>query len=92
MCIGPQPSEDCLNFVSVMLLGDLGGSDRHNFDYSCHAEKADALGENAASTSFSMSWNGRGDWIRTNDPLLPKQVRYQTALRPEPCWVSCRFW
>ena len=28
--------------------------------------------------------NGRGDWIRTNDPLLPKQVRYQTALRPEP--------
>ena len=27
--------------------------------------------------------NGRGDWIRTNDPLLPKQVRYQTALRPE---------
>ena len=28
--------------------------------------------------------NGRGDWIRTNDPLLPKQVRYQTALRPDP--------
>ena len=27
--------------------------------------------------------NGRGDWIRTNDPLLPKQVRYQTALRPD---------
>jgi hypothetical protein len=26
---------------------------------------------------------GRGGWIRTNDPLLPKQVRYQTALRPE---------
>ena len=29
---------------------------------------------------------GRGDWIRTSDPLLPKQVRYQAALRPEkPC-------
>jgi hypothetical protein len=27
--------------------------------------------------------NGRGDWIRTNDPLLPKQVRYQAALRPD---------
>ena len=27
--------------------------------------------------------NGRGERIRTSDPLLPKQVRYQTALRPE---------
>ena len=26
---------------------------------------------------------GRGDWIRTSDPLLPKQMRYQAALRPE---------
>ena len=26
---------------------------------------------------------GRGGGIRTPDPLLPKQVRYQTALRPE---------
>ena len=24
----------------------------------------------------------RGDWIRTNDPLLPKQLRYQAALHP----------
>ena len=27
--------------------------------------------------------NGRGERIRTSDPLLPKQVRYQAALRPE---------
>ena len=27
--------------------------------------------------------NGRGDTIRTYDPLLPKQMRYQTALRPD---------
>ena len=27
---------------------------------------------------------GRGDWIRTSDPLNPIQVRYQTALRPDP--------
>ena len=27
--------------------------------------------------------NGRGDWIRTSDPLLPKQMRYQAALRPD---------
>ena len=26
--------------------------------------------------------NGRGRGIRTHDPLLPKQVRYQTALYP----------
>ncbi|MEY3285720.1 MAG: hypothetical protein RL500_450 [Pseudomonadota bacterium] len=26
---------------------------------------------------------GRGGGIRTRDPLLPKQMRYQAALRPE---------
>lgn len=26
---------------------------------------------------------GRDGWIRTNDPLYPKQVRYQTAPRPD---------
>ena len=25
---------------------------------------------------------GRGDWIRTSDLLLPKQLRYRAALRP----------
>ena len=29
--------------------------------------------------------NGRGGGIRTPDPLLPKQMRYQTALRPDIC-------
>ena len=27
--------------------------------------------------------DGRGGRIRTGDPLLPKQMRYQTALRPD---------
>ena len=27
--------------------------------------------------------NGRGGGIRTHDPLLPKQMRYQAALRPD---------
>jgi hypothetical protein len=27
--------------------------------------------------------NGRGGGIRTRDPLRPRQVRYQTALRPD---------
>src|SRR5229473_6914253 len=26
---------------------------------------------------------GRGDWIRTSDPLRPREVRYQAALRPD---------
>jgi hypothetical protein len=30
-----------------------------------------------------MSWNGRGGGIRTPGPLLPKQMRYQAALRPD---------
>src|SRR5262245_59873295 len=27
--------------------------------------------------------DGRGDWIRTSDPLNPIQVRYRAALRPD---------
>ena len=39
-----------------------------------------------------MIINGRGERIRTSDPLLPKQVRYQTALRPETSVeVVCRI-
>src|SRR5438093_472465 len=32
---------------------------------------------------MASSGDGRGEWIRTTDPLLPKQMRYQAALRPE---------
>ena len=28
-------------------------------------------------------WNGRSGGIRTRDPLLPKQMRYQAALRSD---------
>ena len=39
----------------------------------------------AWSEKFGMlqKLNGRGAQIRTEDPLLPKQVRYQAALRPD---------
>jgi hypothetical protein len=33
--------------------------------------------------SQTFDSNGRGGGIRTPDPLLPKQMRYQTALRPD---------
>jgi hypothetical protein len=32
--------------------------------------------------------NGRGDRIRTYDPLVPNQMRYQTALRPDETILS----
>ena len=39
-------------------------------------------------------YDGRSDWIRTSDPLLPKQVRYHAAprsvmgcfVRKRPCF------
>ena len=35
------------------------------------------------TSPYSSGKNGRGEKIRTSDPLLPKQVRYQAALRPD---------
>ncbi len=31
-----------------------------------------------------MFTNGRSERIRTSDPLIPNQVRYQAALRSDP--------
>ena len=33
-------------------------------------------------------FDGRGDRIRTYDPLVPNQMRYQAALRPEAAIVT----
>src|SRR4051794_21244924 len=38
---------------------------------------------NASARQGTDDEIGRGDWIRTSDPLLPKQMRYQAALRPD---------
>src|SRR5262245_45931522 len=45
-----------------------------------------SVGTRARVTPVSPrnSESGRGDWIRTSDPLRPRQVRYQAALRPDP--------
>ncbi len=37
------------------------------------------------TTTSTAKTTGRGGGIRTHDPLLPKQMRYQAALRPETC-------
>ena len=34
---------------------------------------------------------GRGERIRTFDPLVPNQMRYQAALRPDFCIVTCNY-
>ena len=44
---------------------------------------------NTISQATSLK-NGRGGEIRTPDPLFPKQMRYQAALRPGPWRVFRR--
>ena len=38
-----------------------------------------------------MIYAGRGGGIRTPDPLLPKQMRYQAALRPDSDLIVTRM-
>src|SRR5437867_3294405 len=40
------------------------------------------MGRGVRRSCRSGGMDGRGEWIRTTDPLLPKQMRYQAALRP----------
>ncbi len=42
-----------------------------------------ALRRTSHEEDVSLIKNGRGERIRTSDPLLPKQMRYQAALRPD---------
>jgi hypothetical protein len=45
--------------------------------------RANLLTEQKLLKAKRLKVNGRGERIRTSDPLVPNQVRYQTALRPE---------
>ena len=47
--------------------------------------KADALPAelNSRNNLFSLKYSGRDDRIRTCGPLVPNQMRYQTALHPD---------
>ncbi len=58
--------------------------------------KAESPGSSPGNaTNLRIVWfsaNGRGERIRTSDPLVPNQVRYQTALRPEiVAKIGCRW-
>ena len=61
---------------SGSLVVDLGGFDSYSFDYI-------GIFDDPENLCNSLILNGRGERIRTSDPLVPNQVRYQTALRPE---------
>lgn len=69
--------------------GDLReGSNVGGFNANCaeHQDLAHVVvrrHEKPKNLLIIRSLNGRGSRIRTCDPLLPKQVRYQTALCPD---------
>lgn len=46
----------------------------------CTTSKSDGL-RNGRFSQFC--WDGRGDWIRTSDIVLPKHALYQAELLPE---------
>ena len=54
----------------------LGGFDSYKIVYI-------GISDDPRNVCNSLILNGRGERIRTSDPLVPNQVRYQTALRPE---------
>src|SRR5262252_3558638 len=52
--------------------------------FGAAAPRVAANGKAAPRPSEKRSLNdGRGERIRTSDPLRPRQVRYQAALRPD---------
>ena len=95
--------------VAVQLTQSQGSSDESSED-SPHSQKVvqidkavrGAIARRPLSQNFwdkkirkhSVERIGRGDRIRTCDPLVPNQMRYQTALRPDimkKLKVRCRI-
>ena len=46
-----------------------------------------AEAKKAHRVSFFLDINGRGERIRTFDPLVPNQMRYQAALHPDEAGI-----
>ena len=85
MVVLKRPSENILSAISLAAvpvladapLGRLSTDRRSLWHTSLAVQRKMRLRE-------GPNWkNGRGERIRTSDPLVPNQVRYQTALRPE---------
>ena len=58
------------------------GSYHGNLDVVLNVKQCIFYDLRALSDDFG-SLDGRGGGIRTPDPLVPNQMRYQTALRPD---------
>ena len=52
--------------------------------FACGAQ-LNKFAKKSAPGAFYLGKFGRGDRIRTYDPLVPNQMRYQTALLPDRC-------
>jgi hypothetical protein len=66
-----------------------GGRDKSLYWVGFRVQSGNSLQIDSGQSSKGLNLkNGRGERIRTSDPLVPNQVRYQTALRPE-CVLRC---
>ena len=63
----------------TITFSDLGGMDEQQNGNKIFSPKQKGL----AKLANPLFLNGRSETIRTFDPLLPRQVRYQAALRSE---------
>ena len=91
-----------LNLAAVVLHVRKRGTDEHRntlfcLAKSCHRTAISYLEPASGRLPHRISPEGshhgspvkygRGGEIRTHDPLRPRQVRYQAALRPDICWL-----
>jgi hypothetical protein len=59
------------------------GAEGFELEPSCGRERSGSPQAKSRTRARDLVLHGRGGGIRTPDPLLPKQMRYQTALRPD---------
>ncbi len=82
-------SRTCLRRSSRFFLAD-NGDQRYRRKSRTPETAAKVIRQHSLIKSIQIFLNGRGGEIRTPDPLFPKQMRYQAALRPEPWRVFSR--
>jgi hypothetical protein len=81
--VGQAPLEACYRCRTLPERDETG---RHRSRRQFHSESLIFKGSVGRTMTFRTILNrnfGRGDRIRTCDPLLPKQMRYQAAPLPD---------
>ena len=79
------PFKTVLDFKTRCILSPDGVLARHSYkiDHTAVVVKSRCVTEMAYIALIINIYAGRGGGIRTPGPLLPKQMRYQAALRPD---------